>query len=251
MFGDDFWNHVTLGVSWWAYDERSQLLRNSSGKTESWWLDQYNTHLKTRFHLEKDLEAVFIDSYSQKDPINLEDELQQVAYQRETKKLWDTFSVMEAFEFKSIQDVIEELRECNQLLDGSIDQLQKDMEDRVVEINLLNEDVRNFGIITAKNRHNIVLNGQMILQNEHNIEHNFELSSGLIQTNRDEIEVNSGLIQTNKEKIEVNSGLIQNNKEKIEVNSGSIEANMKSLNVSHSFCCSIHDMKADFSFTGT
>ena len=169
MFGDDFWNHVTLGVSWWAYDERSQLLRNSSGKTESWWLDQYNTHLKTRFHLEKDLEAVFIDSYSQKDPINLEDELQQVAYQRETKKLWDTFSVMEAFEFKSIQDVIEELRECNQLLDGSIDQLQKDMEDRVAEINLLNDttsnNIRQNGIEIAKVRHLAVLNGEHISQN--------------------------------------------------------------------------------------
>ena len=255
LFGIGFWDHVTLGVSHWKYDISSVIERNHTGKNEAWWIEDKNKQLQARFVLEKDLDVVFIDSWSQQS-WNLEDELQQVAFKRETKKLWDLFSVMDNFAFKTIQDVIEELYECNQLLDGSIEQLQKDMEDRVAEINLLNdhtlqldqavtvnknqtevnrgliitnqEDVRNFGIIAAKNRHNILVNGDMIQKNEDNIEAN----GGLIQTNKDDIEVNAGLIQANKDDIEVNAGLIVSNKEQIESNLGIIEDNLNSINVS-------------------
>ena len=238
LFGTGFWDHVTLGVSFWKYTEDSINQRNHSGKTESWWIEEKNKQIQARFHIEKDLDAVFIDSWSQQ-TWNLEDQLQQIAFQRETKKLWDLFSAMDSFEFKTIQDVIEELQECNQLLDGSIEQLQKDMEDRVAEINLLNEDVRNFGIIAAKNRHNILVNGDMIQKNVEKIEENFELNSGLIQTIKDDVEVNSGIIQCNKDDIGVNSGLIQTNKEKA-------DANKNSINVSHNFSNSIHGKPGDF-----
>ena len=136
LFGNGFWDHVTLGVSHWAFDQQSVNQRNFSGKTESWWTEEKNKQLQERFHVTKNLTAVFIDSWSQK-PWNLEDELQQVAFQRETKKLWEAFSVMDTFEFKTIQDVIEELDECKRIMEGSIEQLQKDMEKRVLEINIL------------------------------------------------------------------------------------------------------------------
>ena len=65
--------------------------------------------------------------------------------------------------------MIEELYEFNQLLDGSIHQLQEDMEDRVAEINLLNDttsnNIRQNGIEIAKVRHLAVLNGEHISQN--------------------------------------------------------------------------------------
>ena len=47
----------------------------------------------------------------------------------------------------------------------------------------LEEDIRDIGIIAAKNRHNILVNGDMIQKNEDNIETN----GGLIQTNKDDI----------------------------------------------------------------
>ena len=75
----------------------------------------------------------------------------------------------------------------------------------------LEEDIRDIGIIAAKNRHNILVNGDMIQKNE------------------DNIEVNGGLIQTNKDDIEVNAGLILSNKEHIESN---LEDNLNSINVS-------------------
>ena len=168
LFGIGFWDHVILGVSHWKYDISSVIERNHTGKNEAWWIEDKNKQLQARFVLEKDLDVVFIDSWSQQS-WNLEDELQQVAFKRETKKLWDLFSVMDNFAFKTIQDVIEELYECNQLLDGSIEQLQKDMEDRVTEINLLNDttsnNIRQNGIEIAKVRHLAVLNGEHISQN--------------------------------------------------------------------------------------
>ena len=185
LFGTGFWDHVTLGVSFWKYTEDSINQRNHSGKTESWWIEEKNKQIQARFHVEKDLDAVFIDSWSQQ-TWNLEDQLQQIAFQRETKKLWDLFSAMDSFEFKTIQDVIEELQECNQLLDGSIEQLQKDMEDRVAEIKLLNED--------------ILVNGDLIQKNKEKIEDNFEINYGWIQTIGADVGVNSGLIRTNKDK---------------------------------------------------
>ena len=55
----------------------------------------------------------------------------------------------------------------------------------------LEEDIRNIGIIAAKNRHNIFLNNEMIHRNEDTIGDNFELNSGLIQTNIDMIAKNA------------------------------------------------------------
>ena len=55
----------------------------------------------------------------------------------------------------------------------------------------LEEDIRNIGIIAAKNRHNIFLNNEMIHRNEDTIGDNFELNSGLIQTNIDMIAENA------------------------------------------------------------
>ena len=121
MFGKSFWDHVILGVSFWAYDQISVDIRNHSGKTESWWMDEKNKQLKARFHLKKDLDAVFIDSWSQQ-YWNIEDDLQQVAFQRETKKLWDSFSVMDSFEFKTVEELAEELQACKLQLEYCYEQ---------------------------------------------------------------------------------------------------------------------------------
>ena len=50
-----------------------------------------NAQLKEKFHLENDLQAVFIDSWAKQD-WNLADTLQQEAFDRETAKLWEIFS---------------------------------------------------------------------------------------------------------------------------------------------------------------
>ena len=66
---------------------------------------------------------------------------------RESTKLWDLFSGMTSFEFKTIQDVIEELAECQLELDclngdvqTAIENLQHEMTRRVMEIAILQSD---------------------------------------------------------------------------------------------------------------
>ena len=90
LFGIGFWDHVILGVSHWKFDQGSVIERNHTGKTESWWIKEYNKQLQARFVLEKDLDVVFIDSWSQQ-PWNLDDELQQIAFQRESKIIYPNF----------------------------------------------------------------------------------------------------------------------------------------------------------------
>ena len=82
----------------------------------------------------------------------------------------------------------------------------------------LEEDIQDIRKVAFKNRHNILVNTEMINKNEDNIE-----------ANKDDIEVNAGLIQANKDDIEVNAGLILSNKEQIESN---LEDNLNSINVS-------------------
>ena len=61
-----------------------------------------NRQLKEKFNVEKDLDAVFIDSWA-KQNWNLNDNVQQEYFVRETTKLWDLFSTFTPFEFKTIQ----------------------------------------------------------------------------------------------------------------------------------------------------
>ena len=65
LFGKGFWDHVTLGVSKWAYDELSVENRNRTGKTESWWIGEKNKQLQARFHVKRDTEE-FVPAKRQK-----------------------------------------------------------------------------------------------------------------------------------------------------------------------------------------
>ena len=81
-----------------------------------------NRQLREKFHLEFDLDAVFIDSWAKQD-WNIDDFIQQEVFAREVTKLWALFSTNTKFEFKTIQDVIDELNECkreNECLNGEI-----------------------------------------------------------------------------------------------------------------------------------
>ena len=137
-----------------------------------------NRQLKEKFHIEKDLDAVFIDSWAKQD-WNLDDFIQQEAFTRETTKLWNSFSSYSTFEFKTIQgninlfcfyclnalktfvpcykfwyqietflDVIEELTECkkeNACLNGEIQDQLSQLEVRVEAGEVMDQE-QNTGI---------------------------------------------------------------------------------------------------------
>ena len=139
-----------MGVSHWAYDEPSIDIRNFTGKTETWWRDNMNAQLHEKFHFEKDLEVVFIDSWAKQD-WNLNDPLQQEAFDRETKKLWTIISNNPAFEFKTIQDVLEEnkrLKEenkwLNDVITNNISEIMEQLAQQTNDIEDLREKDVNF-----------------------------------------------------------------------------------------------------------
>jgi len=164
LFGKDFWTRVVLGVSFWAYDESSIMKRNHSGKTEEWWTNEMNRQLEEKFHIGMELEAVFIDSWA-KQSWNLDDTTQQEAFDRETNKLWSLFSVMPDFEFKGIDDVLEELNECkaevdclNEAFKHNLTDLNHKIDQLTTVIENLSSDVEDLGVENVKRVGEIEIN---------------------------------------------------------------------------------------------
>ena len=134
-----------MGVSHWAYDQTNQNKRNHTGKTETWWIDGMNAQLHEKFHLEQNLTAVFIDSWA-KQEWNLNDPLQQEAFDRETEKLWTIFSNNPTFEFKTIQDVLEENRRLKEENKWLNDVITNNISEIMDEIKDLREKDENFNV---------------------------------------------------------------------------------------------------------
>merc|ERR1719495_2378711 len=87
LFGKTFWANAIIGVSFWAYDSVSVAKRKHQGKTEDRFIQQWNSQLRDKFHINQTLQGVFIDAMSQVSWAK-DDEPQQIAFQRETAKLW-------------------------------------------------------------------------------------------------------------------------------------------------------------------
>ena len=79
MFGESFWDFTIIAVSHWAFDSNSIFNRNHTGENESWFLKQWNEQFKEKFHFDRDLSGVFIDSFSQKS-WNIDHQCQQKAF---------------------------------------------------------------------------------------------------------------------------------------------------------------------------
>ena len=107
LFGEDFWLWTIIGVSHWDFSASSVAERNYTGKTEEWLLAELNRQIQERYHIDITLEGVFIDSWSQQ-PWNINDQDQQDAFNRETSKLWSLSESKDIFEFRTVEDVLEE-----------------------------------------------------------------------------------------------------------------------------------------------
>ena len=118
-------------------------------------MSEWNGFLQEKFHITFNLSAVFIDSWSQQS-WNANDQDQQVAFQRETEKLWKFADGNEEFLFRTVDDVLAE----NQALKA--------------EVKWLND-------VITQNISNIM---------EHLQEHSDQLQdlSGEVQSNSDQIE---------------------------------------------------------------
>jgi hypothetical protein len=117
LFGEQWWELMTIGVSNWTYDQCSIDNRNelcskypSKCKNETWFEHEINNQLKKKFHLTKNFTFVFTNSGSQT-MSNSYDLIQQDHWRKETQKLWDVMSSLEIpFEFKTRDDLSKEIK---------------------------------------------------------------------------------------------------------------------------------------------
>jgi hypothetical protein len=104
-----------------------------------------NEILEEKFQIGKNLTFAFIDSYAKK-PSNLDDILQQAAFERETTILWKAATSSEEFVFKSIEDILEE----NKDLKVEVDYYKGVLEDNITDIfeylKVQNEDITDLRI---------------------------------------------------------------------------------------------------------
>jgi len=114
LFGDQWWQFMTIGVSFWSYDQDEIDDRNNTCviyphkcKDEAWFQREINGQLQEKFHVNKNFTFVFTDSWSQTYP-NYDDNVQQEHWKEETQILWDSIFPTEKFEFKTIDDILEE-----------------------------------------------------------------------------------------------------------------------------------------------
>ena len=107
-----------IGVTKWPYDQASIDKRQNDCdyfgdpsddcKNEAWFIRELSNQLEEKFQVERNLTFAFMDSFSQSGP-NLNDQTQQSYWIRETMKLWnEATGKNETFDFKTIDEVLEE-----------------------------------------------------------------------------------------------------------------------------------------------
>ena len=161
LFGEEFWQFTIVGVSHWSYSNEAVSNRNHSGESEQKFMAEWNSLLQEKFHIDIELQGVFIDAFSQRPWI--EDENQEAAFQRETAKLWDFAQQNGLFTFRTVGDVLEENQE---------------LKDEIKWLNdVITNNISRLAESIAANSEEIAVNTEMIKEN-----------SGAISTNADAIE---------------------------------------------------------------
>jgi len=199
MFGQDWWNFLVIGVSFWPFDQNSIDDRNEkcepdypypdACKDEAWFCEQMNYQLKNKTSSPSNMNftCVFTDSWSQTYPHN-ESLTEQEFWKIETEKLWDiTMSRDDVFPFMTIDDILEEnarqkaeIKWLNDVITNNISHLEARVDDQEDKINT---------------------------------------NTGQINTNTGQINTNTGQVNTNKNNIASNNHKITTNIQNIATNS--------------------------------
>merc|ERR1712212_822773 len=240
LFGERFWDNAIIGVSFWAYDSASIAKRKHQGRTEEKFIQQWNQQLQDKFHIKQKLQGVFIDAMSQ-DSWAKDDQAQQVAFQRETAKLWKFAQSSDLFAFKTVEDVLAEneslkaeVKWLNNVITQNITELQRNMKYNQESINTnqdsiktnqnsIKDTTKSFGITTDDLKANL----NVLKSKTTNLENK-------IETNTKGLKASNGLIQGNKNSIQGNQNSIKGNQNSIKANKNSIttvQANIKNIHL--------------------
>jgi len=210
MFGQQWWDYLVIGVSFWSYSAEAIAGRECSPnypddcKDEAWFAREVNAQMQEKFGLTRNFSFVFTDSWSQTLD-NIGDEVQQQHWQEETGKLWNiTINRQESFFFKTIDDILEENAEqrkeikwLNDIITSNISQINN-------LIQLLNNTQISHGEDIDTNARDIENNQKNINTNNNNI---FQLNNTQISHGED-IDTNARDIENNQRNINTNNMLI-------------------------------------------
>lgn len=137
LFGTKMWNNTIIEMTKYSYDAEDIEDREKECEKypdtchdENYWKKEMNRQLEEKFHIGMELPMVFIDSWSQKDK-DEDDPIEEEHFINETQKLWEFARSHNAFEFKSIDEVLdenEELRRENDDLIATIDDMNNDID---------------------------------------------------------------------------------------------------------------------------
>jgi len=210
MFGQQWWDYLVIGVSFWSYSEEAIAGRECSPnypddcKDEDWFAREVNAQMQEKFGLTRNFSFVFTDSWSQTLD-NIGDEVQQQHWHEETGKLWNiTINRQESFFFKTIDDILEENAEQRK----EIKWLNDVITNNITQLNNLIQLLNNTQILNGENIKN---NGQDIEINQRNINTNFNSANKGINENKDGISANQENITRNNNNIASNRGDIDRN----------------------------------------
>ena len=171
---------MMIGVSKWRYsqsaiDERQDACDyfgdpSDNCKNEAWFIRELSQQLKEKFDVERNLTFAFMDSFSQSGP-NLNDEVQQSHWVGETNKLWSEATPKnETFDFRFIDDVLEEndflKQEINRLLDiisEDIKQLKENVTSLDNAIHQNTDTIADMGDTMNTNRDRITENRSFMM----------------------------------------------------------------------------------------
>jgi len=226
MFGrEKVWKHVAIQVTNWAYTENAILSRNISGISEELALGQINANIKKISHLDHDLEGVFIDSYAFLEH-NQNDETRQSYFKNNTEKLWNIAKNTPVIEFRSMEDIMEDLRVCreqntclSEVLETRLKSVEDDVKKNAENISEMSTRVGQNTLDIKEDRDKITSNTNSVNSNKNLIENNIDT----IQSNTYSIESIMHLLdsanvtmQANTQSIESNSAAIDSIRENIE-----------------------------------
>ena len=136
---------MMVGVTKWKYSQTAIDERQAdcdyygdpsdNCKNEAWFIREMSAQFNEKFDLSRNFTFAFMDSFSQAGPAQ-NDQVQQEHWIEETSKLWtEATQRNETFDFKTIDDVLEENAACKEevlrltdIIDEEIANLQKDVQ---------------------------------------------------------------------------------------------------------------------------
>ena len=119
MFGDNFWNNVIIGVTWWGFHDQGVASRKRKGVTKESFIAQKREGL-LKAAMSKSgnqevgrtiskLQGVFIDAFYNSTAKVKPDDLAAVEFQTNTEELFNFAKIKKPFHCKDIKSVLNEL----------------------------------------------------------------------------------------------------------------------------------------------